>query len=496
MKLMKLLYINLIIIGFLLLFNTGCKRALDINQNPNVPSLDQGNPALVLPAAQLATAAKEGGDLAIIGGLWGEYVAQAALSIQYANYDSYNIQPTEGTNNAVYFSLYVNALKNYQYVVDKAQASGDWNFYLMGTVMKAYTAELLVDLYDKIPYTEALKGSANLNPHFDDGYTVYVDVLNALDSALSKDFTASTNSVVGNEDLVFQGDMNKWKQFANTLELKMYLRMINAKPQEAMAGVQKLYTANAQFLSSDAGIFGFKDIPSEDNPLYEQNIRSLNTSTNLRASETFVSFLEANNDPRIVTYFGSTTPAAINQGDYQNTTNPVYRAAAVLVENASDPVVFISAAESYFMQAEARERYFNGDQAQALYNQGVLISFTDEGQDGTSFVAQGGAYAYPVNGTLDQKIQAISTQKWASFPYGVHFIEGYFEKQRTGYPLNSAVYSNNPNYIPGQFVTSANSVLPSGQLPRRLPIPNEVTERNPNAPPPVPITTPVWWAKP
>ena len=489
--------INILFISFcfILLFS-GCKKALDINQNPNVPSLDQGNPALVLPAAQLATAAKAGGDLAVIGGLWGEYVAQAALSVQYSNYDSYNIQPTEGTNNSIYFSLYVNALKNYQYVIDKAKASSDWNYYLIGTVMKAYTAELLVDLYDKIPYFEALKGSTNLTPHFDDGYLVYEDLLKGIDSAMSKDFTISTNSVIGNEDLVFQGDMSKWMQFANTLELKMYLRMINAKPQEAQAGVNKLYTANASFLTTDAGIFGFKDIPNEDNPLYEQNIRSLNTTTNLRASVTFVSFLEANNDPRIVSYFGSATPSAINQGDYQNTTNASYRAAAVFVESPSDPVVFLSAAESYFLQAEARERYFAGAGAQALYNQGVLTAFSSVGQDGTAFIASGGAYAYPVGGSLDQKIQAISVQKWASFPYGVHFIEGFFEKQRTGYPLTSAVYSTSASYVPGQFVVSANTTLPAGQLPRRLPIPNEVTERNPNAPPPVPITTPVWWAKP
>jgi hypothetical protein len=58
-------------------------------------------------------------------------------------------------------------------VINKARDAKDWNFYLMGTVMKAYTAEVLVDLYDKIPYFEALQGAANLNPKFDDGYAIY-----------------------------------------------------------------------------------------------------------------------------------------------------------------------------------------------------------------------------------------------------------------------------------------------------------------------------------
>ena len=148
------------------------------------------------------------------------------------------------------------------------------------------------------------------------------------------------------------------------------------------------------------------------------------------------------------------------------------------------------------MQAEARERYFGGDQAQSLYNEGVLRAFINVGQLGNAFIASGGAYAYPVSGSLDQKIEAISTQKWASFPYGVEFIEGFFEKQRTGYPLTSPVYSTDPSYVPGQIVISKTSVLGPNQLPRRFPYPSSSRNSNPNTPAQVPISTPVWWAKP
>src|SRR5207245_67139 len=108
---------------------------------------------------------------------------------------------------------------------------------------------------------------------------------------------------------------------------------------------------------------------------------------------------------------------SINQGDYLGT-DPSYSSAAVFVQRPTDPVIFISAAESYFMQAEAQERYFNNtSQAQALYNQGVLTAFSEVGQNGNSFIENGGPYAYPANGTLEQKIEAISTQKWAAMPY-------------------------------------------------------------------------------
>lgn len=477
-------------LAFLLLLTTACKKALDINQDPNNPSVNQGNPRLVFPAAVMATAGWEGGDIAILGGIWGEYVTQSALANQYKYIDAYDVKSTD--LNAQYSGLFTGGLKNYQFVIDKAREAQDWNFYLMGEVMKAYTAGLLVDLYDKIPYTEALAGASNLNPHFENGDAIYADLIAGIDSALAKDFSATTNSAAGTSDLIFNGDMDKWKRFANTMELKLYLRMVNVDPSAAQAGIQKLYNNGIGFLQTDAGVFGFTDVPGQDNPLYEQNIRELNTPNNLRASTTFVSWLQANNDPRIVSYFGSTTPNSINQGDYLGT-DPAYQSAAVFVQSPSDPVIFISAAESYFMQAEARERYFSGDQAESLYNQGVLAAFASVGQDGTPFIS--GEYKYPTGGTLEEKIEAISTQKWASFPYGVHFIEGFLEKQRTGYPVTSPVYSTDPSYVPGQFVVSANSVLPPGALPRRLAYPDVEVSRNSNTPELVPITTPVWWAK-
>lgn len=472
---------------------TSCKKALDINNDPNNPSLEQGNPKLVFPAAVMATAGRAGGDLAILGGMWSQNFTQSALANQYKDIDSYDVKSTD--LNLPYSGLFTGGLKNYQFVINKSAEAKDWNFYLMATVMKAYTTEVLVDLYDKIPYSEALGGATNLNPHFDNGDNIYTSLIAEIDGALGKDFGASTNTAPGNSDLVFKGDIDKWKRFANTLELKMYLRMINAKAADAQAGVQKLYTNGANFLSTDAGVFGFSDEPGLDNPLYEQNIRQLNLGTNLRASRTFVSWLMANNDPRIVSYFGNTNPNSINQGDYLGS-DPTYGSAATFVEHPTDPVIFISKAESYFLQAEARERFYSGDNAKALYDNGVLAAFQSVNQNGSQFIGAGKVYEYPAGGSLAQKIEAIVVQKWASFPYGAHFIESFFEKQRTGFPATSPVYSTNAAYIPGQFVISNNSVLSAGKLPRRLAFPDVEVSRNSNTPALVPITEPVWWAKP
>lgn len=481
----------LLIIAGSITILSGCKRQLDINRDPSKPDISLGTPSLVFPAAVMSTAGGIGSELNIIGGIWAEYYTQANASNQYKFIDAYNLQKAD--YNRPYTEMFSGALNDLQFVIDKATANSDWNYNLMATVMKAYTYEVLVDMYDQVPYTEALQAN-NLNPVFDKGSDIYTDLLAKIDDALSKDFTARTNSAVGTEDLVFQGDISKWKKFANTLKLKMYLRMINARPADAQAGITKLYSNNAAFLDVNAAVTGFTSTPDKQNPFYAYNIFRLNTTTNLRASKTFTSWLTSNSDPRTAGYFGSASPIAMNQGDFTST-NPTYNSASVFVQAATDPVNFISLAESYFMQAEARERYFAGNNAQTLYNQGVTAAFADLGQDASAFIAPGGKYAYPVAGTLDQKIEAIIVQKWASLAYGSHSLEAFFERNRTGYPKTSAVYSTDVNYIPGQFVYSINGVTGAGKFPKRLVFPDVERARNKNTPAEVPITTPVWWAK-
>jgi hypothetical protein len=262
-KIVTALFMCVLIVG------AGCKKTFDINHDPNNPGLEVGTPKIVFPVAVMGVAGVEGGDLALIGGILGEYVTQAAASGQYKNIDQYDLKTTD--YNAQYTTLFSYALKNLQYVIDKSRESQDWNFFLMGQTMKAYATALLVDIYDQIPYSEGLQGVGNLTPKFDDGYSIYKSLLAGLDTALNENFSAATAIDLratneGNIDLLFGGDINKWKQFANTLELKLYLRMINAKPAEAQAGIEALYARGAEFLSEEAQVTGFTDAASLSNP--------------------------------------------------------------------------------------------------------------------------------------------------------------------------------------------------------------------------------------
>lgn len=484
---------------------SGCEKALDINEDPNYPSLDKGNPELLFPAAVASTAGKIGAPYAILGGIWSQFWAQDATSSQYRFIDSYNISPSDFSGD--FNELFAGALNDYQVAIKNAESQGKWNFYLMATIMKAYTYQVLVDLYDQVPYSEAFQGAANLTPKYDAGDQVYGSLIAEINSALEKDFSGTAT----NQDVVFKGDMNKWVQFANTLKLKMYLRMVYAKPAEAEAGIKGLYSSNAAFLTTSAGMAIFENNQDKSNPLYEYNIRRLNSATNLRASRTFLTWLQENGDPRLQKYFTmkGSSYTGVNQGDFSNS-DPKLADAAVSLIQATDPVHFISIAESYFLQAEARERFFAGNGAKALYNAGVSAAFAQYGleSNATQFTAAGGRYEYIESAPLDSyettdqqgnktwvigKLERIIVQKWASLP-GAHALEAFFEKNRTGYPRTSPVYSTDPTYRAGEFVFPK-AGFTNGKFPKRLLFPDDERKTNPNTPELKAITENVWWDK-
>lgn len=203
--------------------------------------------------------------------------------------------------------------------------------------------------------------------------------------------------------------------------------------------------------------------------------------------------MTANADPRLSKYFGAASPVSQDQGNVNasQTSFPTYPTATTPAQSATDPVYFITAAESYFLQAEAAVRYGNAANASALYSAGLSASFSQDGGGGSIPAA----YAFPVSGTTEQKIEAIITQKWLSLPSSGHTLEGFFDQERTGYPKLSSVYSTNDAYVPGQWVISPYSVLPVGKYPKRLVFPDSERSRNNKTPAEVPVTTPVWWGK-
>lgn len=482
----------------------GCEEDfLDVNTDPNNPPAEVGSPELIFPSAVASTAVRVGGEYTVLGGMWAQFWTQSNAANQYKFIDQYNV--TSSSFNGSFSEMFSGALNDYNFVVKKAEENENWIFFLMGTVMKAYNYQVMVDLYDQLPYDEAFLGDANLTPAYNEGKYIYGKLIEEIDNALTKDFSAATNTVPGETDFLFEGNVTKWKQFANTLKLKMYLRMVNNDASAAQSGVQSVFANGIGFLTEDAAMTQFEDAPDKSNPFYEYNYRQLNVATNLRASNTLMSYLLSNSDPRLDAIFtpGSGGQFALYQGQFNVSSTVVDPdQPSVAKQSPLEPVRFISAAESYFMQAEAIERYGVSGDAKAMYDAGVVAAFNQFGFDSqyevydldpTSLIALGGNYEYPTSGSLEEKIEAIITQKWVSC-VGSHALEAFFEQNRTGYPKVSTVSGSDPAYVAGQFTYSLEGVT-NGVFPKRLIFPDIEINRNPNTPAKVAITEKVWWAK-
>ncbi|UII20183.1 SusD/RagB family nutrient-binding outer membrane lipoprotein [Fulvivirga ligni] len=449
----------------LLIVSTACEdNYLDVNDDPNNPAT--ATVELVLPAGMSSVAFTLGGQWQVLGSIWAQQWTQSTGANQYANVDNYNID--ESSYNRQYVEMYAGALNDFEFVSKQAAANEDWNYFLIAEVMKAYTYQVLADFYDKIPYSEALLGTENTTPKFDNGQDIYDNLIVKLDAALAKDRSLSNVRTVGNEDVVFQGDMDNWVRFANTLKLKIYMRQSEARANVAQAGIQALFASGAQFLEADAEMAEFIDVQNYRNPFFATQISTDGNGrgyVDIAASNTLLQYLQDNADPRLDAIYDS--PAAggpqvgLDQGDY---TNPGFATAKNLSQpavTATTPVVFMSAAESKFLQAEAVVRYGVSGDAQELYEEGVEASFAKLGVSNASdYYGAGDVYEFPA--TQGDQIKFIITQKWVAFA-NFQGVEAYFEHLRTGYP---DFFVATPNNVTGDI------------FPKRLPYPSTEQDNN------------------
>jgi hypothetical protein len=479
-----------------LLAATACnKDFLDINTDPNNPT--RASIDLVLPAAQGLSAYELGNGYQILGGLWGQYWTQGPTASQYKTLDQYSINST--SYNRQWENIYSGPLSDFKYLVDEGTRTGQQNYAAIGKIMQAYLFQVMTDLHGDIPFSEALAAtSGNARPKFDSQEQVYDGLITLLDDGIAM-IDENSSQHPGTDDFFFAGDMHLWKKFANTIKLKVFLRQAYVRPAIAEAGVKALYAASAEFLDYGEDVYlPFNTEQFNRNPLFA-TYEAL-TADNLVASNTTIDFLQATHDPRIDVFFTRATAApnegnqaGIDQGNGANLTGnqdpDSYSKPGPAVGGpvtgdapnggAAAPVVFMSAAESYFLQAEAVSRGWVTGSAKQLYEDGVLLSFLHWDLSEASYdayIAQA-AVQYPTGGSTEAQLEKIITQKWVSF-CGTENLEGWNEWRRTGYP----------NIYTVSATTSIGNVFPV----RILYADSEVS-RNPNTPAQKTVKDKIWW---
>lgn len=464
-------YLATLFTGVLLL-NSCSDNFLDINVSPNDPAEVTLN--LALPSGISGSAFVMGGYYQAVGGYWSQQYAQAPAASQWAEWESYNLD--ENDFDRQFTLIYAGALNDYQYVRKKASATQNWSYYAISTLMQAYTFEVMADLYDKIPFTEALQGTVYPQPHYDAGIAVYDSLLARIDAAVAQDFTASTSQAVGTSDLVFGGSMSDWKKFANTLKLKIYLRYVNVDATTAAKNRYKTQIlallAENNFLDKDAKFTAFKKEITGGNPFW--NTFGDRLTGNIVANTTLMKFLNDSSDLRYTKLFRASetgaTYKAMTTGDSKNHPTETIKNYCVptIAKDTLAPVYFFSKEEVLFLIAEAQERYGSSAAAKTAFNDGVNASLTSLG-----LIANSKVYTYT-------GLQSIMEQKWIAAT-NKRSIESFFDYNRTG--------------LPNIMTQSSTSVLNPGERPKRLLFPAGERKTNSNTPEKVALTVGVWWSK-
>ncbi|MBL7810835.1 MAG: SusD/RagB family nutrient-binding outer membrane lipoprotein [Bacteroidetes bacterium] len=474
---------------------TSCKKDFfDINKNPNNP--ENVDIKFVFPNAIQYTGYVMGNYYQIWGGIWSQYWAQGPTASQYVSWDRY-IQSNNEMDRP-WSQMYAGALSDLNYVQKEATAAGKKNYAACAMIMKAYCFQYMTDLYGDVPFSQALLGTANLRPAYDAQRSIYKGLETMLIQAASQ-IDDHSDVHPGAEDVLFGGDMAQWKAFANTLRLRVYLRQSETAEEAARCkdSVGAMFARGDAFLDADVRI-DYTGAQFQSNPL-NTTISSLG-DFNLLASKSIIDAYINESDPRIDILFKKASTGA-SAGQYVGmvqgaaygfpTTSSTQHTNWSLPSNAvgggqnqaagkAAPVYLMSAAESYFLQAEAYARgWATGSTGKDEYENGVVASFAQWGlTPGDAATYLGGAgVAYPTGGSATDKVKAIITQKWYSF-CGSQNVEAWTEFRRTKYP---------------DFLTpSTTSTLSAGKFPARFVLPSDEITRNPNAINKT-VDTKVWW---
>ena len=334
-------------------------------------------------------------------------------------------------------AFYTGALEDLQNIINlctKAPTTvvGDGNpvnQIQIARIMKAYVYSILTDRYGDIPYSKAL--GSDLQVPYDKQQAIYTDLLKELTSAVSSFATASP-AIKG--DIIYGGDLTKWKKFANSL--RMVLSSHLSKVDPATGKTQFLAALNDAngYISSNADNFTLSYVSTFPNAF-----SALSTASFFAISKTIADTLTKYSDPRLPIY-GQQVGGKVKGVPYGNNTghslafltaNPDYSLALdASLKTATSPVVLLSAAYIDLLRADAAldPNYATGEVALTLYKKGITDSWAQWG-------ATGDINAYLTNlGTSAAVTRPqVQLQIWLALYNCTQFA--WDEWRRTGIPV-------------------------------------------------------------
>jgi len=507
-------YISLFLLSSFLVVTSCDERFEALNTDPNRPGAEVFDPNLILPVAAYGY-----GDMLtgysgpiLFQSMWIQALASTTTggANYYSNADKYVIS---GSTNS-----YIQGVWNTGYQVASrinqmqslALRKDLSNLNAVGGIFKVAALSFVSDVYGDVPYSEGLKAEEGITqPKYDSQSEAYINMLNDLESAINN--LNPAGDPIRN-DVIYGGDIAKWRKFGYSVMLKMALRLVKVDATLAQAWVQKAVTGGVLDSPDDDAL-----VPSDQaNGYSNSNANALNVVDDIyevRWSKVMIDYLKSTNDPRLPiiaevppaglaanrngVVVGNNDPAVqiglpngydMTGGQFDISTHPnfpgptgsgsdvaligAYSRPTAIYRDRDAPVFALTYAEVQLLLADAVVRGLTSGSAANFYANGVSGAFTTLGKYGGGTVSSSEAAAYLSANPLDTRsteasLEMINEQIWATTSIFANYVEAWNNWKRTGYPELT------PVNFPGNFA--------SGQIPRRQPYPAGESGVNPES---------------
>lgn len=397
----------------------GCSKFdEDINKNPNIPSEASGTQ--LIANAQLFLPSLSSSPL-------GEFLAQYLAETQYVGASLY----PEGSTSFYWF--YEGPLKNLETVITSDDLSATdgpiANQKAVAKILKAYFYWNMTDRWGDIPFSEALQGANDFTPVYDTQEFIYNRLFEILEEANSMMVEGGITN-----DIIYGGDMEKWRKLSNTVRLLMALRLSEVSPEKAKEEFNQALSAG--IMESNDDNLTFRHLADANNQNYwygqvvEQNREWWALTTNL------VEEMKPVNDPRLPVYgeparaTGEFTGMEFGETEELGTEEYSLLGSDIIAQDA--PVYLVTYAQALFAIAEAATRGWISEDAEAFYNLAVeksILQWTGSTDGVEEFLSQP-----EISFDSTDLIQQIAMQRWVHL-----FMNGYeawSEWRRTGFPTD------------------------------------------------------------
>ncbi|QLE02176.1 SusD/RagB family nutrient-binding outer membrane lipoprotein [Galbibacter sp. BG1] len=411
---MKTNFINILLIGILL---AGCSNFDDeINSNPNAPNKASG--MQLIAQAELSLPG-------LSSSPQGEFFAQYLAESQYVGVSLYPVQ------NTSFYGWYQGPLADLEAVLTSEDLSATdgpvLNQLAVAKILKAYYFWNITDRWGDVPYTDALKGQENFTPKYDTQEFIYNDLFEELKEASQMIVSGDLNN-----DIIYNGDMEKWKKLSNSIRLLMALRLSEVDPGKARE--EFIAAMNAGVFSSNDDSLFFQHLAEANNQNYWYTQIVDRNREWWAITEGMVEEMKPFNDPRLVVYANQARSngeyIGLPYGEEENIGTEEFSLLGDDIYAQDAPVYLLTYAQILFAMAEASEKGWINASTQQYYESAIensILQWTGSAESVSEYLNQTDI-SFDENLAMEQ----IALQRWIHlYMFG---YEAWSEYRRTGLP--------------------------------------------------------------